>query len=68
MDDSDQRMNAKIRNAQKLKIPYMLIVGEQEMGDRTVSLRVRSGERKNGIPIEEFVTMTLDVIKNKKGE
>ncbi len=68
LDDSDQRMNAKIRNAQNLKIPYMLIVGEQEESNDAVSLRLRSGERRNELPVKEFVAMAIEKIRNKEVE
>lgn len=56
LDDGDQRMNAKIRNAQNLKIPYMLIVGEEEEKAMAVSVRQRSGDRQNGVTLEDFVS------------
>jgi threonyl-tRNA synthetase len=68
LDDSDQRMNAKIRNAQNLKIPYMLIVGEQEQNERTVSVRRRDGERRNGIPVGEFVSDVISKIGSMEPE
>ena len=68
LDDSDQRMNAKIRNAQNLKIPYMLIVGEEEENGGTVSVRLRNGSRENGVAVEEFVSKTLDKIRDRSGE
>ncbi|HYW84490.1 MAG TPA: threonine--tRNA ligase, partial [Spirochaetia bacterium] len=60
LDKGDDRMNAKIRNAQNQKIPFMIILGEKEQTGRTVSLRTRSGEQKNLIPLEEFLAM-IDV-------
>ena len=48
-DISAQRMNAKIRQAQLMKVPYMLVVGENEMKAGQVSLRVRDGSQKNNI-------------------
>ena len=57
LDKGDDRMNAKIRNAQNQKIPFMIILGEKEQTGRTVSLRTRSGEQKNLIPLEEFLAM-----------
>ena len=68
IDDSDQRMNAKIRNAQNLKIPYMLIVGEQEENSGAVSVRLRNGERENGVAVGELVSMVADKIRNRSGE
>ncbi|MDY0372084.1 MAG: threonine--tRNA ligase, partial [Sphaerochaetaceae bacterium] len=49
IDDSDDRMNAKIRNAQKLKVPHMLVLGEREEQAHTVSVRSRDGKQENGI-------------------
>jgi threonyl-tRNA synthetase len=54
-DKGDGRMNAKIRNAQNQKVPFMLILGEKEQAARAVSLRTRSGEQKNMIPLEEYL-------------
>jgi len=55
-DTGDERMNAKIRNAQNQKVPFMLILGEKERAARAVSLRTRSGEQKNMIPLEEYLS------------
>jgi threonyl-tRNA synthetase len=56
MDGGDERMNAKIRNAQNQKIPYMLILGEKERQARAISVRSRNGEQKNMVPLGEFVS------------
>jgi threonyl-tRNA synthetase len=56
-DKGDERMNAKIRNAQNQKIPYMIILGERERQAGAVSLRSRSGEQKNGVPFADFIEM-----------
>ena len=55
VDASDNRMNAKIRNAQALKVPYMLVVGEKEKTAAAVSVRLRSGEQINGLPRTRFL-------------
>lgn len=65
-DFSDERMNAKIRNAQTQKIPYMIVVGENEMNENAVSIRIRTGEKKNGIPMDDAVQMILDKIDAKE--
>ena len=57
LDKGDDRMNAKIRNAQNQKVPFMIILGEKEQTGRSVSLRTRSGEQKNLIPLDEFLAM-----------
>ncbi len=64
-DLSDNRMNAKIRNAQNNKIPYMLILGEKEESSKTVSLRVRDGEQKHGITLPQLTEMVRDKIRSK---
>jgi len=48
------RMNAKIREAQLKKVPYMLVVGAEELAAGTVSLRRRDGTRENGVPLAQF--------------
>jgi threonyl-tRNA synthetase len=54
VDDRGERMNAKIRDAQKHKIPYMLVVGDREMQGGTVSVRLRSGEDLGALTPEAF--------------
>ena len=61
-DLSNERMNAKIWQAQQMQVPYMLIVGDKEMADGTVSLRRRDGRRQNNLPIPEFSTHVVNQI------
>ena len=65
-DLSDSRMNAKIRNAQNQKIPYMLILGEKEEADGAVSVRLRTGKQTNGVPFADFTAMLNEKINNKE--
>jgi threonyl-tRNA synthetase len=51
----DSRLNAKIRNCQNRKIPYMVVVGEREANEGTVSVRLRDGRQMNGMKFDEFV-------------
>ncbi len=67
-DISAQRMNAKIRSAQVMKVPYMLVVGENEMNAGQVSLRVRDGSQQNNIPLEEFKARVKDKIAKRSSE
>jgi threonyl-tRNA synthetase len=67
-DISAQRMNAKIRNAQMMKVPYMLVVGENEMNAGQVSLRVRDGSQQNNIPLAEFIVRAKDRIARRANE
>jgi len=67
-DLSNDRMNAKIRQAQLFKVPYMLVVGERETSDGTVSLRKRDGSRQDGMPVDEFIRMVKDRIDKRVRE
>jgi threonyl-tRNA synthetase len=67
-DISAQRMNAKIRQAQLMKVPYMLVVGENEMNAGQVSLRVRDGSQQNNIPLGEFMVRAKDRIARRAPE
>jgi threonyl-tRNA synthetase len=67
-DLSNDRMNAKIRQAQLFKVPYMLVVGEREMADGTVSLRKRDGSRQDGMPADDFVKLVKDRITTRSPE
>ena len=51
VDDSDDRMQKKIRTAQQQKIPFMAIAGDQDVADGTVSFRYRDGSQRNGVPL-----------------
>ena len=67
-DVSAQRMNAKIRSAQLMKVPYMLVVGEKEMEAGQVSLRARDGSQQNNIPLAEFISRAKDRISRRAPE
>ena len=57
VDDSNDRMNAKIRNAQLQKIPYMLVIGDKEVEANQVALRMRNGDNPGPMSIEEFIQL-----------
>ncbi|MEM7125411.1 MAG: threonine--tRNA ligase [Chloroflexota bacterium] len=67
-DLGNDRMNAKIRSAQMMQIPYMLVVGDQERENQTVALRRRDNSRQNGLPFNEFVATVLEKIKSRSSE
>jgi len=64
-DLGNERLNAKIRNHQIQKVPYMLIVGERERENRSVSIRTREGE-KSSLSIDEAVEMIQKKISAKE--
>jgi threonyl-tRNA synthetase len=67
-DLESERMNAKIRKAQLFKVPYMLVVGDREREEGTVSLRKRDGTQQNGLPFADFKTLVTEKIKSRSGE
>jgi len=68
IDDSDDRMQKKIRTAQKQKVPFMLIAGEADASSNAVSFRYRDGEQRNGIPVEQAVTEIADFVTRRVNE
>jgi threonyl-tRNA synthetase len=66
-DLGTDRMNAKIRQAQLMQTPYMLVVGDREMEQETVSLRRRDNTRQNDLPVGEFVATVQDKIMTRAG-
>lgn len=65
LDDRNEKIGYKIREAQLQKTPYMLVVGEREKDDGTVSVRTRAGEDKGAVKVEEFVAQALEEIRTK---
>ncbi|WP_371516228.1 threonine--tRNA ligase [Kitasatospora sp. NBC_01300] len=65
VDTSDDRMQKKIRNAQKSKVPYMLIAGNDDVEAGAVSFRYRNGEQKNGVPVADAVAEIVEAVKNR---
>jgi threonyl-tRNA synthetase len=66
VDRSDDRMQKKIRTAQTQKVPYMLIAGDQDVEAGGVSFRYRSGEQKNGVPIDQAIEEIVDAIERRQ--
>jgi threonyl-tRNA synthetase len=67
-DLGTDRMNAKIRQAQLMKVPYMLVVGDQEVQNEAVSLRCRDGSRQDGMPVGEFIARAQGRIAMRSAE
>jgi threonyl-tRNA synthetase len=65
IDDSDDRMQKKIRNAQLQKVPFMMIAGDRDVEDGAVSFRYRSGEQENGVAVEDAVERVLDAVRRR---
>ncbi|MFL6056992.1 MAG: threonine--tRNA ligase, partial [Actinoallomurus sp.] len=65
VDTSSDRMQKKIRNAQKQKVPYMLLAGDDDVAKDAVSFRYRNGEQKNGVPIDEAVEEIVKAVESR---
>ncbi|WP_067605086.1 threonine--tRNA ligase [Nocardiopsis listeri] len=66
VDASDDRMQKKIRNAQKQKIPFMLLAGDDDIAKGAVSFRYRDGSQNNGVPVEEAVTEIVASVRERR--
>ncbi|HID86672.1 MAG TPA: threonine--tRNA ligase, partial [Anaerolineae bacterium] len=67
VDDRSERMSAKIRDAQLQKIPYMLVVGDREVAEGTVAVRLRTEEDLGARSVETFIAMAQEAIAQKRG-
>jgi threonyl-tRNA synthetase len=65
VDDSADRMQKKIRNAQRQKVPYMLLAGDDDIAAGAVSFRYRSGEQKNGVPVDDAVAEIVTAVAER---
>ena len=65
VDASDDRMQKKIRSAQKQKVPYMLLAGDDDVAKGAVSFRYRDGSQKNGVPVADAVAEVVDAVERR---
>ena len=65
VDDGNDRMNAKIRNAQLQKVPYMLVVGDREIEAGAAAVRLRSGDDLGALPVDEIVARLAREVETK---
>jgi threonyl-tRNA synthetase len=65
LDASDDRFPKKIRNAQKAKVPFMLIAGDEDAGNGAVSFRYRDGSQHNGIPVADAVAQVVEAVRSR---
>ncbi|HEV3381188.1 MAG TPA: threonine--tRNA ligase [Trebonia sp.] len=65
VDDSDDRMQKKIRTAQKQKVPFMLIAGDSDVEAEAVSFRYRDGSQRNGVPVAEAVAAIVAAVRDR---
>ncbi len=65
VDSRSERMNAKVRDAQLQKIPYMLVVGDREASEGAVALRLRSNENLGAVPLAEFIEVVSQLNRER---
>ncbi len=65
VDTSDDRMQKKIRTAQRQKVPFMLIAGDDDVAKEAVSFRYRDGSQKNGVPIGDAVAEIVTAVRDR---
>jgi len=65
VDAGDDRMQKKIRTAQRQKVPYMLLAGDDDVAARAVSFRYRNGEQKNGVPVVDAIAEITGAVASR---
>jgi threonyl-tRNA synthetase len=68
VDASDDRMQKKIRNAQRAKIPFMLLAGDEDVAKGAVSFRYRDGSQKNGVAVDEAVAEIVEAVRSRRND
>ena len=68
LDSRTERMGNKIRQAQSMKIPCMVILGDKEVNEGTISVRLRSGEQRNNMETENVTAMLGKTVMDKNAE
>ena len=66
IDASSDRMQKKIRNAQKQKVPFMLLAGDDDVAKGAVSFRYRSGEQNNGVPVDDAIEEIVKAVERAR--
>jgi threonyl-tRNA synthetase len=66
VDESDERMQKKIRNAQLQKVPFMMIAGDDDVAAGAVSFRYRDGHQDNGVSIEEAIARVVAAVESRE--
>lgn len=66
LDDSNEKLGYRLRNAQVEKVPFTLVLGDKEVEDNSVTYRVFGEQKQVTVSLDKFVELILDSIKNKK--
>ena len=66
LDDSSESLNKKIRNAELMKIPYILVIGEKEQNEKTVAVREYRTKEQYELSIDQFIAQATDEYKYRR--
>ena len=66
VDTSDERMQKKIRTAQRQKVPFMLLAGDEDVAQGAVSFRLRDGSQDNGVPVDQAVERIVQAVREPR--
>lgn len=66
IDDANESLGKKIRNAKGEKLPYLLVVGDKEIEDGTVTVEVRTGEKLGAMPTNDFIEKLKEEVRDRK--
>lgn len=65
LDENNDTLGYKIRKAQMEKVPYMIIIGDKEVGEGNISVRTRKGADEGSVDLESFINRVHDEVKNR---
>ena len=65
VDERNEKIGKKIRETTLEKVPFMLVVGDRDMENKTVSVRTRAGEDLGAMSLEDFAAKLRDIVDNK---
>ena len=68
LDERQEKIGYKIREAQLQKVPYMLVIGDREQQEGTVSVRTRTGGDQGASPVDAFIASARDEVAHGKGQ
>jgi threonyl-tRNA synthetase len=68
LDDRDETLGARVRQAQQRKVPYVVVVGDREAADGSVAVRLRGGEQLGSMARDRFVRLVSQVARERRGE
>ena len=66
LDDRNEKIGKKIREATLEKVPYMLVIGDRDVEAGTVSVRTRAGEDRGAMPVDDFAALVTEEIRTRK--